>query len=72
VAKYVVSSTIDDPGWQNSTVLSGDPVEQVASLKAPPGGRRLFPDGFAIPKLQLVKPAKSFRSGITLLRYASL
>ena len=105
VAKYVVSSTIGDPGWQNSTVLSGDPAEQVASLKAAPGkdivltgsitlahtlvaaglvdeyrlfvypaiqgrGRRLFPDGFAVPRLRLVEPAKSFRSGITLLRYA--
>src|SRR5438034_921265 len=26
VQKYVVSSTMTDPGWQNSTVLSGDPV----------------------------------------------
>ena len=34
-------------------------------------GRRLFPDGTAIPKLTLVEPPKSFRSGITLLRYAA-
>ena len=33
VAKYVVSSTIDDPGWANSTVLRGDPVPQVEALK---------------------------------------
>lgn len=33
VAKYVVSSTIDDPGWANSTVLRGDPVQQVGALK---------------------------------------
>lgn len=33
VEKYVVSSTIIDPGWQNSTVLSGDPVEKVRGLK---------------------------------------
>ena len=37
VAKYVVSSSISDPQWQNSTVLSGDPVEQVRQLKAQPG-----------------------------------
>ena len=37
VAKYVVSSTIDDPGWANSTVLAGDPVEQVRELKTRPG-----------------------------------
>jgi dihydrofolate reductase len=106
VAKYVVSSTIVDPDWQNSTVYSGDPVEQVAELKATAGkdivltgsislahtliaaglvdeyrlfvypaiqgrGRRLFPDGFAVSRLRLVEPAKSFRSGITLLRYAA-
>ena len=34
-------------------------------------GRRLFPDGTAIPKLTMVEPPKSFRSGITLLRYAA-
>ena len=33
VQKYVVSSTLTDPGWENSTVLSGDPVEQVTALK---------------------------------------
>src|SRR3569833_4542138 len=27
VAKYVVSSTMSDPHWQNATVLAGDPVE---------------------------------------------
>jgi dihydrofolate reductase len=37
VHKYVVSSTMTDPGWQNSTVLSGDLVEQVQSLKEQPG-----------------------------------
>jgi len=37
VAKYVVTSTMSDPGWANSTVLSGDPVEQTKSLKALPG-----------------------------------
>lgn len=37
VAKYVVSSSMTDPEWQNSTVLSGDPVEQVSKLKAQPG-----------------------------------
>jgi dihydrofolate reductase len=106
VAKYVVSSTLSDPGWRNSTVLAGDAVELVAALKAQPGkdivltgsislahtliaadlvdeyrlfvyptvqgrGRRLFPDGTAIGALSLVEPPKSFRSGITLLRYAA-
>ena len=37
VHKYVVSSTMIDPQWQNSTVLSGDPLEEVRGLKARPG-----------------------------------
>ena len=31
--KYVVSSTLSDPEWENSTVLSGDVAEEVAKLK---------------------------------------
>jgi dihydrofolate reductase len=32
--KYVVSNTLEEPlPWQNSTLLPGDPVETVASLK---------------------------------------
>jgi dihydrofolate reductase len=106
VAKYVVSATMTDPDWQNSTVLTGDPIERITELKSQPGkdivltgsislahaliaggvvdeyrlfvyptvqgrGRRLFPDGTSIPKLTLVEPPKSFRSGITLLRYVA-
>jgi dihydrofolate reductase len=37
VAKYVVSSTMTDPEWQNSTVLTGDPIERTAELKSQPG-----------------------------------
>jgi len=33
-------------------------------------GRRLFPVGFAISRLRLVESAVSFRSGVSLLRYA--
>lgn len=105
VQKYVVSRSMTDPQWQNSTVLSGDPVTEVAALKAQQGkdivltgsiglahalieaglvdeyrlfvhpsvqgrGRRLFPDGFEVPRLQLLD-SKAFRSGITLQRYAA-
>ncbi|WP_280452016.1 dihydrofolate reductase family protein [Nocardia cyriacigeorgica] len=35
--KYVVSSTMTDPQWQNSTILSGDPVTEVRALKERPG-----------------------------------
>src|SRR3954471_1743367 len=31
--KYVVSSTLEDPTWTNSTVLSGDLAEEVTKLK---------------------------------------
>jgi dihydrofolate reductase len=31
--KYVVSSTLENPEWNNSTVLEGDPAESVAKLK---------------------------------------
>ena len=31
--KYVVSSTLDEPEWNNSTVLKGDVVEEVRRLK---------------------------------------
>jgi dihydrofolate reductase len=33
VTKYVVSSTIDDPGWVNSTVLQGDPIANADAFK---------------------------------------
>jgi dihydrofolate reductase len=31
--KYVVSSTLSDPDWTNSTVLSGDVVDEITKLK---------------------------------------
>ncbi|HEY5192911.1 MAG TPA: dihydrofolate reductase family protein [Solirubrobacteraceae bacterium] len=31
--KYVVSSTLNDPQWNNSTVLNGDLVEEISTLK---------------------------------------
>ncbi len=37
VAKYVVSTTMTDPQWKNSTVIAGDPVRRVRELKAEPG-----------------------------------
>ena len=36
--KYVVSSTLEDPEWNNSTVLNGDVAEEVAKLKQEPDG----------------------------------
>jgi dihydrofolate reductase len=104
VHKYVVSSTMTDPDWQNSTVLSGDWAGQVRELKEQEGGeigvtgsirlthalieaglvdeirlfvhpvvqgrgRRLFPVGFEVSRLELLD-AKQFGNGVGYLRYA--
>ncbi|MGO1355032.1 MAG: dihydrofolate reductase family protein [Brachybacterium tyrofermentans] len=37
LAKYVVSTTMTDPAWQNSTLLNGDPVVAVRALKEQAG-----------------------------------
>jgi dihydrofolate reductase len=105
VQKYVVSSTLDDPQWEPTEVLTGDPVPHVRALKDRPGqdivvtgsitlchtliaaglvdeyrlftypvvqgrGRRLFPDGYEVPRLRLLD-TKAFRSGITYTAYAA-
>jgi dihydrofolate reductase len=36
--KYVVSSTLREPAWQNTTVLGGDPAAAIAALKDETGG----------------------------------
>jgi dihydrofolate reductase len=104
VQKYVVSSTMTDPEWQNSTILSGDWAAQVRELKEREGGeigvtgsitlchalmtagladelrlfiypvvqgrgRRLFPDGHEVPRLELLE-AKRFGNDVGYLRYA--
>ena len=35
--KYVVSSTLRDPEWSNTTVIAGDPIAEITRLKAEPG-----------------------------------
>jgi dihydrofolate reductase len=42
--KYVASTTLSDPRWANTTVLSGDLMAAVGELKAKPG-RELHVDG---------------------------
>lgn len=41
VPKYVASSTMTDPGWSNTTVLSGRLEDDVAALKATGDGGEL-------------------------------
>lgn len=35
--KYVVSNTLETAGWQNSTLVKGDLVEEITRLKQQPG-----------------------------------
>lgn len=37
ITKFVVSSTLDDPGWDNSQIVRGDVLEVVRELKQRPG-----------------------------------
>jgi dihydrofolate reductase len=36
-AKYVASTTLENAGWQNTTVIKGDVVEEISKLKQQPG-----------------------------------
>jgi dihydrofolate reductase len=40
--KYVISSTLRDPGWNNTIVLDGDGADEVRRLKRQPGGDLLL------------------------------
>jgi dihydrofolate reductase len=53
--KYVVSSTLEHPDWNNSTVLKGDVVAEVSKLKQELDG-------------EIVVPA-SYRLGRTLIQH---
>jgi dihydrofolate reductase len=46
--KYVVSSTLEDPDWNNSTVLQGDVVDEVAKLKQELNGEIVTPGSFQL------------------------
>ena len=101
--KYVVSTTLKNAAWNNTTILSNNVVEEITKLKEQSGqhilvagsgklvqtlmhhdlvdeyrlmvyplilgiGKRLFPEGAAALKLQLVE-TKPFRSGVVVLTY---
>ena len=46
--KYVVSSTLRDPDWNNSTVLDGDAVDEVSKLKQKLDGELVVPGSFRL------------------------
>jgi dihydrofolate reductase len=48
--KYVVSSTLEDPDWNNSTVLTGDVASEVSKLK-----QELTGDVVVVASFQLVR-----------------
>jgi dihydrofolate reductase len=46
--KYVVSSTLTEPTWNNSTVLRGDAVKEVSKLKQELDGEIVVPASFRL------------------------
>jgi len=46
--KYVVSSTLSEPGWNNSTVLTGDVVGEVSKLKQQLDGDIVVPASYQL------------------------
>jgi dihydrofolate reductase len=46
--KYVVSSTLVDPDWNNTTVLKGDVVEEVSKLKQELDGEIIVPASYQL------------------------
>jgi dihydrofolate reductase len=54
VKKYVASTTLKDPEWNNSEVLQGDAAEEVAKLKAQ-DGKDIVQYGFGSLTTTLIK-----------------
>jgi dihydrofolate reductase len=46
--KYVVSSTLEDPDWNNSTVLKGDVVAEISKLKQQVDGEIVVPASYQL------------------------
>jgi dihydrofolate reductase len=49
--KYVVSSTLQDPDWNNSTVLKGDVLHEVSKLKQELNGEIVVPASFQLIRM---------------------
>ena len=52
--KYVVSSNLEDPDWNNSIVLKGDVVNEVSKLKQEIGGDIVVPGSFQLLRTLIV------------------
>ena len=48
IPKYVVSSTLKDPDWNNSTVLRGDVLHEVSKLRQQLNGEIVVPGSFQL------------------------
>jgi dihydrofolate reductase len=46
--KYIVSATLEDPGWNNSRLIKGDPVSEVSKLKQQLKGEIVVPASFPL------------------------
>src|SRR5919199_943643 len=46
--KYVVSSSLEEPAWNNSTVLEGDVLNEVSRLKRELDGEIIVPASFQL------------------------
>jgi dihydrofolate reductase len=53
IPKYVVSSTLEDPDWNNSTVLTGDVVTEVSKLKHQLKGEIIVPASYQLGRTLL-------------------
>ena len=51
--KYVVSSTLEDPEWNNTTVLKGDLVTEVSNLKQELDGEIIVPASYQLARALL-------------------
>jgi dihydrofolate reductase len=51
--KYVVSSTLEDPEWNNATVLRGDVVAEISKLKQELDGEIVVPASYQLGRALL-------------------